>query len=65
MVRAMDRDDDGVVSQKEFSDAISTGEVSSSETSSAGLWKALDSNRDGVLDVSEMKANFRLPYTIR
>lgn len=64
MVRAMDRDGDGLVTRNEFSDAISEGEASSADTSSTGLWKALDSNRDGVLDVSEIKANLRLPYTI-
>lgn len=71
ILRAMDRDGDGVVSRAEFTDAMSQGEVSSAAAKgsstrvlSTGLWDALDSNRDGVLDVGEIKARLPLPYVI-
>jgi hypothetical protein len=74
MVRAMDRNGDGAVSRAEFEAAMPQSRVSAGSSSvSAGtvrpatahFWERLDSNRDGVLDVSEIKAGMPVPYTIR
>jgi len=73
IVRAMDRNRDGVVSRAEFEAAMSQRPVSAGSTSVSTdaaerpmvRFERLDANRDDVLDVSEIKAGIPLPYTIR
>ncbi|WP_280151881.1 hypothetical protein [Piscinibacter sp. XHJ-5] len=74
IARAMDRNGDGVVSWSEFETAMAQSRISvgsrsapagATEPATAHFWERLDSNRDGVLDASEIKAGMPAPYTIR
>ena len=56
LVRAMDADRNGQITQEEFL----------AQSSDDALWTELDTNADGVLDVEEIRAGIRVPMrTVR